>query len=1010
MLEHKGLYFVVVYAPADTKAADPGRQEFWRKLNDTIGSLGSGSLIVLGDFNAGHEQYGSRGNLNVFFLLDLLNKHKLQLVDTDPTWTHQVNGRQRTLDRILYRGCRVRDVQVVDPEDVHTDHKLLTISVEHSGKRWWMPASKEDVWLQATSNIKKKLTEEEALSLKLATAKSPLEQLNVFWSWRKQEKKHQKEELQIEGTHTDVQAADKIARVFKAIWASEDPRKAPKPKGCPRAFSEEELCEALKEMNKKASPGPDHICVMDWLESPELEKTALLQMINRIICGEVEMPRSWRYSKTIPIPKKTNPCPPEQTRPISITSFGPKLVAVCLLKRMSRVIDRSLLTCQYGFRKKICPLKAVKDALKTLEAKPQAFMLSTDLAKAFDSVRHPLMFKLLEELSEELAATTYRLYDGAATQLVYKKEKRTVPLQRGVRQGDPLSAAIFNIVMAYVIKRLPSGAHPFVVADDMVVIAEEEGIVLQAVESIRALEEETGLRLQPAKCAIMAIRTKWRGDTGGIPLAKKIKFMGITIDDDLTFQMECQCRIDKAEEAVLQLRRSLEDFSKCNVVLLPKALLLIHQALVKTHLTYGRGVIPWTQQQQHKLDVAYLESVRCCFPNTRIANMEPKEVGAWIEDCLRDKAPTLRTLQVEALLRAAYRKGHKARLEEKRVKKRGKEALELILAMRRHMAQQATASTTPPPPPLTTSITQQAPALLMEAAPTTTQTPPTTPQQPPLTLAEDPRLPAEDPPKSPVRSSHKSVVYPTQPSHKSVVCPTQPPHSVAVSSTQPPHTSDVCPKQAVHTPTHVVEAPPQPPVRVRRNAIMAHHQPPVSPATPPPPPRTSTRTASVPSIHEALTLQDTEVSSPPRPEVTVVLDTSGVRMSTSAQHTSILDVPPSVDEKKRREEWVEEIEKKKLTCPLCPNKGPFMRKDKVDTHLKTQHNLPPTPAFLLECLVCGRKGLSKMSYVHHQCRRSRRSHQSVPEVPQEVPEEVPEGPKQVAKVPLECLKKCQSWP
>ena len=77
-------------------------------------------------------------------------------------------------------------------------------------------------------------------------------------------------------------------------------------------------------------------------------------------------------------------------------------------------------------------------------------IISIDAEKAFDKIQHPFMIKTLQKVGIK---GTYlniikAIYDKPAANIVLNGEKlNPFPLSSGARQGCPLSAQLFNIVL-----------------------------------------------------------------------------------------------------------------------------------------------------------------------------------------------------------------------------------------------------------------------------------------------------------------------------------------------------------------------------------------------------------------------------------------------------------------------------------------------------------------------------------------------------------------------------------
>ena len=77
-------------------------------------------------------------------------------------------------------------------------------------------------------------------------------------------------------------------------------------------------------------------------------------------------------------------------------------------------------------------------------------IISIDAEKAFDKVQHPFMIKTLTKVGIEgtFLNIIKAIYDKPTANMIFNGEKlKAFPLKSGTRQGCPLSALLFNIVL-----------------------------------------------------------------------------------------------------------------------------------------------------------------------------------------------------------------------------------------------------------------------------------------------------------------------------------------------------------------------------------------------------------------------------------------------------------------------------------------------------------------------------------------------------------------------------------
>eukprot|EP00973_Karenia_brevis_P027947 3849251-Karenia_brevis.AAC.1 len=74
------------------------------------------------------------------------------------------------------------------------------------------------------------------------------------------------------------------------------------------------------------------------------------------------------------------------------------------------------------------------------------WVAAVDFEKAFDSVFHESIWESLraQGTPEEYIRVLQRIYEGQTGQVVADQSSRVYNMERGTRQGDPLSPSLFN--------------------------------------------------------------------------------------------------------------------------------------------------------------------------------------------------------------------------------------------------------------------------------------------------------------------------------------------------------------------------------------------------------------------------------------------------------------------------------------------------------------------------------------------------------------------------------------
>ena len=113
-----------------------------------------------------------------------------------------------------------------------------------------------------------------------------------------------------------------------------------------------------------------------------------------------QWPQDWKRSVVIPIPKKGNPKECSNYRTIVLISHASKVMLKILQARLQQYVNRELPDVQAGFRKG----RGTRDQIanihwiikKAREFQKNIYFCFIDYAKAFDSVDHNKLWKIIQ--------------------------------------------------------------------------------------------------------------------------------------------------------------------------------------------------------------------------------------------------------------------------------------------------------------------------------------------------------------------------------------------------------------------------------------------------------------------------------------------------------------------------------------------------------------------------------------------------------------------------------------
>jgi len=156
----------------------------------------------------------------------------------------------------------------------------------------------------------------------------------------------------------------------------------------------------------------------------------------------------------------------------------------------------------------------LKDARKAVKG---LCLASLDLSKAFDSVSHLSIASAMRGVGLDPRFVEYirGTYWRSETFIqVSGQSSRGIHPRSGVRQGDPLSPLLFNLVVDEGLRAIPDAVgyslgrtvvNAIAFADDVILVAETPAGLRQACEAFTERLEVAGLRVNPSKCATLTL-------------------------------------------------------------------------------------------------------------------------------------------------------------------------------------------------------------------------------------------------------------------------------------------------------------------------------------------------------------------------------------------------------------------------------------------------------------------------------------------------------------------------
>lgn len=294
----------------------------------------------------------------------------------------------------------------------------------------------------------------------------------------------------------------------------------------------------------------------------------LLHDVLAALCSGTAPPEGFNLSLGVFIPKVLDNSP-ENTRPIAMTNTDNRLLAKAVASYILPFLAETLSISQSA----IIPGRDITDNIQavtsafyaSLSRKSQMAVLLTDFTKAFDSLHHSYLFKVLKKL--EFPHFFVNLVKGLLTEVgiiptCCPNREVVIPVGQGVKQGCPLSPALFIIAidpLLFFLEKVGITSKGFF--DDVAVLSDRPGDIERALRLFQDFGAVSGLALNPRKTVLLtSLRpcrwiTEWREEIknmlpeatpDSLPLVEKATYLGALIGRRVTAEEIFAKALDKA--------------------------------------------------------------------------------------------------------------------------------------------------------------------------------------------------------------------------------------------------------------------------------------------------------------------------------------------------------------------------------------------------------------------------------------------------------------------------------
>ena len=361
----------------------------------------------------------------------------------------------------------------------------------------------------------------------------------------------------------------------------------------------EELSMIIRNIRTRS--GLNNVNKNVMLSSMNVFGSEITELFNQSLSQGI-FPDALKMTTVCPIPKVKDTCKAEEMRPINEAEVMDKMLQTVVKKQLQNHVDQNQLlssnqsayrenhSCETSLNLVMAKWKEYKESGKKIVA------VFLDLSRAFETIDRNILMETLQRkgLSGNVLKWFRSFLQNRRQRTRYREHMSdTEFIEIGVPQGTPLSSLLFILYIDDIVKLLKYCSINLFADDMLIWIACDD--VLDAIRKINHDLNVIYIFLCMLKLKVNKTKTKYMIigtdvsdnvviDGQSIEKVDEIKYLGIIVDDKLTFKSNIEYLIKKISKKIYLMQRlkNKTDFD---------TRLLLYNSLIAPHYDYCSTIL-----------------------------------------------------------------------------------------------------------------------------------------------------------------------------------------------------------------------------------------------------------------------------------------------------------------------------------------------------------------------------------------------------------------------------------